>query len=141
MNQTPLTDEQIQILRENPYVYTASAWSVSFTKEFKETFHEARSQGKRPREIFTEYGFDLSILGEYRIKNIAYRIQQEYRKYGRFHEGHPQKKRNPASPYATLTDKEKLDKMQEELEFLREEMDFLKKISKIRTTGKLVSKS
>lgn len=141
MTQTPLTDEQIQILRENPYVYTASAWSVSFTKEFKETFHEARAKGKRPREIFTECGFDLSILGEYRIKNIAYRIQKEHQKYGRFHEGHPKKKQNSASLAASLTDKEKLAKMQEELEFLREEMDFLKKISKIRTTGKWVSKS
>jgi hypothetical protein len=141
MKQTPLTDEQVQILRENPYVYTASAWSVSFTKEFKEIFHESRIKGKRPREIFTECGFDLSILGEHRIKNIAYRIQKEYQKYGRFHEGYPKKKQNSASPFALLTDKEKLDKMQEELEFLREEMDFLKKISKIRTTGKWVNKS
>ncbi len=136
MNKTMLTDQQIQILRENPYIYSVSRWSISFTKEFKEIFHEARSAGKLPREIFAEQGFDLSILGEYRIKNIAYRIQKEYQKYGRFHEGHLARKNNKQSPHAPLSDGEKLARMQDELAFLREEMDFLKKISKIRIMGK-----
>ncbi len=82
MNKTMLPDKQIQILRENPHVYFVLCCSIFFAKEFKEIFHKARFAGKLLREIFAEQGFDLSILGEYRIKNIAYGIPKEYQKYG-----------------------------------------------------------
>jgi hypothetical protein len=137
MNRNIFTDKQIEILRENPYVYSVSPYQISLKKEFKEIFFEAGNKGKTPRQILEEYGFDPSILGEYRIKNIAYHIRKEYQKYGRFREGHPAQRRglNRKSD-AELSEKEQLKKLQTEVEFLREEMNFLKKISKIRTTGK-----
>ena len=137
MNRNIFTDEQIQILRENPYVYSVSPYQISLTKEFKEIFYEEGNKGKTPRQILEEYGIDPTILGEHRIKNIAYHIRKEYQKYGRFCEGHSAQRRSGnKKPDAELSEKEQLKKLQAELEFLREEMDFLKKISRIMNIGK-----
>lgn len=137
MNRNIFTDEQIQILRENPYVYSVSPWQISLTKEFKEIFYEAGNNGKIPRQILEEHGLDPAILGEYRIKNIAYHIRKEYQKYGRFQEGHSAQRRTQNKKTTDeLSEKEQLRTLQTEVEFLREEMDFLKKISKIMSTGK-----
>ena len=41
MSKKLFTEEEQQLLRQNPYVYSVSESSLSLTKEFKELFIEA----------------------------------------------------------------------------------------------------
>lgn len=137
MSKKQFTEDQIQKLRQNPYVYSVTGSRIKLTKEFKELFMTAYNSGEGPREILENHGFDIDIIGERRIWSISQRIRSEYQKYGEFHEGY----RNPHShktdatpPDQPLTEQDQLRKLQHEVDYLKQEMEFLKKISSIRTS-------
>lgn len=137
MSKKQFTEDQIQKLRQNPYVYSVTGSRIKLTKEFKELFMTAYNSGEGPREILENHGFDIEIIGERRIWSISQHIRSEYQKYGEFHEGY----RNPHSRKANatptdqpLTEQDQLRKLQHEVDYLKQEMEFLKKISSIRTS-------
>ena len=70
MSRQFFTEEQIESLRQNPYVYSVSAIVLVLRKEFKEIFYAEYKEGALPREILRKYGFDPSILGKGRISSI-----------------------------------------------------------------------
>ena len=88
MSRKLFTEEQQQLLRQNPYIYSVTETRLSLTKEFKELFMTAYKAGESPRKILEDYGFDISIIGERRIWSISQHIRTEYKKYGEFHEGY-----------------------------------------------------
>lgn len=138
MSRKYFNEEQLQLLRKNPYVYSVTPARLQLTKQFKELFLTAYRSGESPREILDNYGFDLGILGERRIWSIAYHIRDEFNKYGEFREGY-----RPRDPKTALyasdqfpTEKDEIKRLQHEVDYLKQEMEFLKKISSIRFTGK-----
>lgn len=139
MSRKHFTEEQINILRQNPYVYSVTGVRLTLTKEFKETFMTAYQAGELPRSILEDHGFDISILGERRVWSISQHIREEFKKYGEFHEGYgPRSSRSaPTSdPNQSLSEKDELKQLRHEVDYLKQEMEFLKKISSIRTTRK-----
>lgn len=139
MSRKPFTDEQIQILRQNPYTYSVNRLRLSFTKEFKEIFYSEYQAGELPRQILADHGYDPEILGERRVWGIASHIREQYQKYGGFHEGSVkpgQEKAEPLSPNTPGSEKEELKQLRHEVDYLRQEVEFLKKISSLRTTRK-----
>jgi hypothetical protein len=139
MSRKQFTEEQLTILRQNPYVYSVTGTRMTLTKEFKEIFMTAYQAGELPRTILEDHGFDISIIGERRIWSISQHIRDEYKKYGEFHEGYGP--RNPdvqpsANPDQPLSEKDELKQLRHEVDYLKQEIDFLKKISSIRTTRK-----
>lgn len=139
MSRKLFSEEELQILRQNPYVYSVTGARMTLTKEFKEKFMTAYQAGELPRSILEDHGFDISIIGERRIWSISQHIRDEYKKYGEFHEGYGP--RNPESqpltnPDQPISEKDELERLKHEVDYLKQEVEFLKKISSIRTTRK-----
>lgn len=139
MSRRQFTEEQINILRQNPYVYSVTGARLTLTREFKEIFMTAYQAGELPRSILEDHGFDINILGKRRIWSISQHIREEYKKYGEFHEGYGPRSScstPPADPNQPLSEKDELKQLRHEVDYLKQEMEFLKKISSIRTTRK-----
>lgn len=139
MSRKLFTEEQQQLLRNNPYVYSVTASRLQLTKEFKELFMTAYNSGDSPRTILENYGFDIGIIGERRIWSISQHIRSEFQKHGEFREGYgprQHKRISEAPSNKPLTEKEEIQQLRHELDYLKQEMEFLKKISSIRTTRK-----
>jgi hypothetical protein len=120
------TLEQIEALRQNPYVLSASARVVSFTGEFKRRFWVMYTERNLlPREIFESLGIDTEILGSARIRGIAYNLKQEYIKFGEFSDV----RRNAVSNQnEKLPPDKEINRLRMEVEYLRQEQEFIKKI-------------
>lgn len=138
MSKKLFTEEEQQLLRQNPYVYSVSESSLSLTKEFKELFLEAYNKGQSARNILENYGFESAILGNQRIWGISSYIRNEYQEYGEFTEGRNACVKRSSKPNisnsATMADE--IRQLKHEVDYLKQEMEFLKKISAIRTTRK-----
>lgn len=134
MRRKLFTEEQQQLLRQNPYIYSVTETRITLTKEFKEIFMTAYKAGESPRKILENHGFDISIIGERRIWSISQHIRTEYQKYGEFHEGYGP--RGTSATHPVLAEADEIRQLRHEVDYLKQEMEFLKKISSIRTTGK-----
>lgn len=141
MRRKLFTEEQQQLLRQNPYIYSVTETRITLTKEFKEIFMTAYKAGESPRKILEDHGFDISIIGERRIWSISQHIRTKYQKYGEFHEGYGPRDTSATHPVLTDTDTpvseaDEIRQLRHEVDYLKQEMEFLKKISSIRTTRK-----
>jgi cell division protein FtsB len=123
-NCNEFTEEQIELLRQNPYVRKISATMISFTADFKRRFWEMYTKGNlMPREIFGLLGIDAKILGFARVRGIPYALKQEYVCFGDFSDV----RRNAMNKEKFPPDQE-LKRLRMELEYLKQEHEFLKKI-------------
>lgn len=48
MSRKPFTDEEILLLRQNPYTYSVTTFQLNLTKEFKEIFYSEYQKGELP---------------------------------------------------------------------------------------------
>lgn len=134
-----LTEDQVEALRQNPYVLSVTPTRLSLTKKFKELFYSENQAGATPREILDRHGFDTEALGKYRIHSMGVNIRREYDKYGGFHQGYirsPQQPDSDVSETPPKTEAEQIRQLQHEVDYLKQEMEFLKKISSMRNTRK-----
>ena len=141
MNRNLFTEEQQQLLRQNPYIHSVTAARIYLTKEFKELFMNAYNAGESPRKILEDHGFDITVIGERRVWSISHHIRTEFKKYGKFHEGYGP--RSETTNHNTLTGSDRLvsevneiNQLRHEVDYLKQEIEFLKKISLIKTTRK-----
>jgi hypothetical protein len=118
------TAEQIELLRQSPYVRRVSAAKVSFTTDFKRRFWEMYTrENLMPREIFGLLGIDAKILGLARVRGIPYALKQEKACFGEFSDV----RRNAMQKEKFAPDQE-LKRLRIEVEYLKQEHEFLKKI-------------
>ena len=120
------TWEQIETLRQSPYVRKVGAVIISFTGEFKRQFWEMYTkENLMPREILGLLGIDAEILGAARIRSIAYNLKQEYAAFGEF----SNVRRNARSKQTEkLPPAQEINRLRTEVEYLRQEQEFIKKI-------------
>ena len=71
MSRKIFTEEQQQLLRQNPYIYSVTDTRINLTKEFKEIFLAEYKSGTSPRKILEDHGFDISITSVPKIKSTA----------------------------------------------------------------------
>lgn len=133
MSKIPFTDEQIKLLRDNPYTFNVTQNTLYLTKEFKELFYKEYQNGKLPRQILEEHGYLQSILGDSRIWGIASSVKKEAKRPEGFSEGSASKR---VAPDPGDTPEASIRHLQHEVNYLRQEVEFLKKISSIRNTRK-----
>lgn len=124
MSRKLFTEEQQQLLRQNPYIYSVTETRITITKEFKELFMTAYKASESPRRILEDHGFDISIIGERRIWSISQHIHTEYKKYGESHEGYDP--RGEADIHDAPTDTAKPLSEADKIKQLRHEVDYLK---------------
>jgi len=134
MSKKVFTNEEVEMLRSNPYTYAVTPHILSFTKEFKELFWKEYQGGEIPRQILEKHGYPADALVQERILGIAHTIKGQYYSEEGLREG--SLKRNPSAGTPCATTEETVRQLQNEVQYLRQEMEFLKKISSIRTTRK-----
>lgn len=127
MVRVTLPKEYVQELNEHRYVENATEWTVTFTEEFKRKAYEEYTHGKSIRTIFTEVGFDVKILGTYRLQNFRNAIVNKADEEAGYAD-----KRKDRSLQAPLSTEAQMMKRIRELEhrnaYLEQENEFLKKI-------------
>ncbi len=137
MSKKLFTEEEQQLLRQNPYVYSVSKSSLSLTRELKELFLEAYHKGQTVRSILEDYGFVPDILGNRRIWGISSYIRSEYQEYGEFTEGHNTRGKRSSNPNLLnpVTDADEIRQLKHEVDYLKQEMEFLKKFLQSELQG------
>ena len=128
MSKKNFTNKEIEILSNNKYVKNVSAKGVTYTEEFRNIFIIEHDKGKLPRIIFTECGFDINIIGMYRISSAAKRWKKAYKENGviglndtrKLNSGRPTKKE--------LSIEAKYERLQAQINLLKAENELLKKI-------------
>ena len=129
------TDEEQQILLQNPFTKSVSASNLYTTKEFKEEFLKLYLNGdKSPTQIVTELGYDSKILGYHRITGIQHHIIEKYKAGEPFEDGGYSQRikgrsvSDERSPVHTTTDQDLVKRLRTEVSYLRQEVAFLKKL-------------
>ncbi len=128
MSKKLFAEKEIKLLAKNPYVKSVSPKGITYSNEFKEHFITQYGQGKFPREIFEDCGFDTEVLGIKRIESSGKRWREAYRKYGILglqdtrsgHSGRPRERE--------LSVEEKNARLEAENNLLKAENELLKKI-------------
>lgn len=84
MSKIIFTMTQINQLEENPNVASVSERSIQYTTKFKFKVRAVREnmEGKGPQQIFTEAGFDLTVIGKRKAHSALIRWRKTYRKDG-----------------------------------------------------------
>ena len=73
MSKKLFSNKDIEILSKNKYVKKVSEKGITYTDEFKRLFISENENGKFPRDIFTECGFDVDVIGLKRIQSSGSR--------------------------------------------------------------------
>ena len=129
MAQGRLTEQEMNILRKNPFVSDVDETRIIYTNKFKFHFMKEYLEGKKPKQIFVEAGFDTEILGAKRIERAARRWRDSYNAggLGTYHDGtvknRVRKKDNEPMRNILL---QKIDALQKEVEELRRENELLR---------------
>ena len=123
-NSKIFTEEERKKLLENKYTLDVTESNIFYTTEFKNIFWIHYQAGEGVKSIFTQFGYDVNILGDGRIYNFSHKLSEDM-KNGRI----PivKTKENNETPNTKYSDEE-IKAMEHELTYLRQEVSFLKKI-------------
>lgn len=140
MSRKIFTEEEVAILRQNPYVVTVSPKRIHYSLEFKQLFWKEYNETGNPTGIMRKYGFDPKILGIPRIKQMQIDIKQEIAKgatcYADIRKNEKPVKTDGKSKVNRTPELKLLkenQKLREENEYLKKKLEFLKKIISVRT--------
>ena len=120
------TDEQVSMLRSNPWVKSATPKSVSFTKAFMEEFIALHSEGQTRYEIFESHGLPVDVMGKKTIKKTT---DNWIRKANRSIALSDERRGRPRT--RDLTQEEIIARQQAKIEMLQQENDFLRQIRRL----------
>lgn len=127
------TDEQVALLKDNPYIENITNKSIKYSKQFKEEFWNRYTQGEPPSAIVLSFGIDPKILGRKRMSNIVQRIKKEAERLEMFDDN---RKHNSGRPISKeMTDQEKIAYLEHKLAYKEQEIEFLKKIRFVEKKG------
>ncbi|BFH59657.1 hypothetical protein PAJ34TS1_58080 [Paenibacillus azoreducens] len=128
MSKKIFTDKEIKLLSNNPYVKSVSSKAITYTDAFKQLFISESNQGKLPREIFEECGFDVTVIGVQRVKSSGNRWRASYQENGilGLQDTRSQASGRPLKRELTL--EEKYARLEAQNNLLKAENELLKKI-------------
>ncbi|WP_368652526.1 IS3 family transposase [Ornithinibacillus sp. 4-3] len=132
MSKILFTDQEQYLLMKHPYVKAVSKKAITYTDEFKAIAVKEYGEGKFPRQIFEDAGFDIEIVGIERAKSALKRWRTAYQEKGL--EG-LEDSRNSSSRRLLareLSIEEKYARLEAQNALLRAENELLKKIGSSR---------
>jgi hypothetical protein len=132
MEKNYFTDEQIMLMKLNPYTKKVSKSTLKFTEEFKSLFwNDYKNSSLSKRSIFKKYGYDPEVLGTKRMDGFVYMLRKEFLSDEERSLNITPKKERPSlkTDYSKMEPNEAIRLMETEMKFLRQEVEFLKKIS------------
>ncbi|WP_371321714.1 IS3 family transposase [Robertmurraya korlensis] len=128
MSKKLLSEKEIELLAKNPYVKSVSPKGITYSDEFKELFITQYDQGKFPREIFEDCGFDIEVIGIVRIESSGKRWREAYRKHGVLGLRDTRSGNSGRPRERELSIEEKYARLEAENNLLKAENELLKKI-------------
>lgn len=125
------TDEEMEILKANPFTSKIDRRHIWFTLEFQNLFLSRHEAGETATDIFMDLGYDISILGPNRVYGFSRRL---YDRLGSGRElvevrGNALVQKPANVDYNTMPSQNAVSSMQRELTYLRQQVEFLKKIT------------
>ena len=78
----PFSEEEIELLKRNPYTFYVTAKKIAFTSQFKEEFKKLYEGGASARKCLKKLGYDPDMLGNGRVNSIWEGIKREIAKNG-----------------------------------------------------------
>ena len=82
MSKVTFTNKQVETLTKNKYVKSVSSKGIIYTMEFKHLAVEDYLSGMTPSEVFSKYGFSVSVLGNKRPPSALARWKRQYSSEG-----------------------------------------------------------
>lgn len=131
MSKKLFTAEEVCILKQNKYVKKVSSKGITYTDDFKRIFIDESNNGKLPRIIFEEYGFDIDIIGMQRVKSSADRWRAAFKNGGAVKLTDTRKYNNGRPVEKDLTLEEKYKKLEAKMKLIKAENELLKKLDMI----------
>lgn len=128
MSKKIFTEKEITLLSNNPYVKSVSSKGITYTDDFKRLFISENEKGKLPREIFEECGFDIDVLGMYRVRSAGKRWRATYRDNGIMGLKDTRGESSGRPLTRELTLEEKYARLEAQNNLLKAENELLKKI-------------
>ena len=129
MGKNYFTQEQVEQLRKNKYVKKINKKSITYNKEFKETFMLEYNNGKLPSIILAEMGFDTGILGRSRIHAITERFKKQSRRPEGFKDTRTDSSGRPRT--RDLSQEELIKRQKEQIEYLKQQVEFLSDLRRL----------
>jgi hypothetical protein len=136
MSKKLFTSFEQKQLKKNPYVKQVSDKAITYTDVFKEHFIQAYGQGKLPREIFQDAGFDVETLGNKRIQMASTRWRTAYAKSGIGGLADARKHASGRPLTREISHEEQIARLEAKLEWLEVENEFLKKLEWLERQAK-----
>lgn len=134
MNTLPFTQEEVELLKSNPYTAHVTENRISFTLNFKIFAIKESQAGLTSVQIFQKAGYDPAVLGKDRIYKTMKRLKKEAASDRGLHAG-PKEKSNQKRSEELLNKKRtdaQLKAMQKKILRLEQELEFLKKIATLQ---------
>lgn len=121
------TDEQIEILKDNPYVKHVSKKAITYTEEFREEFYRRYSQSELPSLILRDMGLEPKLLGKRRVSNLTMRIKKQAKRSEGFQDTRLNNSGRPKTK--DMSKDEEIEYLKHKIEFLKQQNEALKKIN------------
>ncbi|MFS0865694.1 IS3 family transposase [Fredinandcohnia sp. 179-A 10B2 NHS] len=128
MSKILFTEKDIAILSKNRYVKTVSSKGITYSDEFKQHFITEYSEGKFPREIFEEAGFNVDVIGMRRVKSASDRWKAAYKSEGILGLKDTRKESSGRPRIKELSIEEKYARLEAQMKLVQAENELLKKI-------------
>lgn len=134
MKTIPFTNEQIEILKKNPYTAYVTSQRIQYTLDFKIFVIKESEAGLTSVKIFQKAGYAPDIIGIQRIYSTVKRMKKEAVSKEGLQAPHPTKKaeRFAQEDFSKKQTNKAIDELQNRIVFLEQELDFLKKTATLR---------
>ncbi len=138
MSKIIFTMTQVNQLEENPNVASLSERSIQYMAQFKIKAVRENMEGNGPQQIFTEAGFDLTVIGKRKAQSALIRWRQTVRKDGE--EGLRNDTRGKVlrggRPNTDESMERRLAKAEARIKYLTAENELLKKLEQLEGQAK-----
>lgn len=127
MSKLKFSKEDIEKLKDNPYILNITEKAITYADEFKEKFVELYNKGIMPTEIFRKCEISPEIVGQRRIDTFSYRVKQKI-KDGKLLED-DRKEKSGRPKVKQLSKDEEIQQLKHKIKYQEQQIEFLKKIS------------
>lgn len=134
MSKLKFSKEDINKLKDNPYILNISESAITYADEFKEKFMELYNKGTPPTEIFRACEIYPEIIGQKRIDTFSYRVKQKIKNGKLLKDERNGKSGRPA--IMKLTKDEEIRRLKHKVQYQEQQIEFLKKISFVEKKAK-----
>ena len=123
----PLSKREVEQLRRNQYVASATSTTVRFTEAFKKLAYENKAKGISVAETMRQNQIDPDVLGESRVDGFSYTLNKKAKKEEGFCDKRTENYRRPPKT-GEETVEQRVRQLENELAYTRQEVEFLKKL-------------